>query len=63
MEGTAEFCLFFNNVFDTFNTVADANGPDLRKPVTKDSLHTVTWDCAANVLKYMCFLLPAISKG
>lgn len=63
-EAASQFCLFFNNLFDSFNAYPGEVGPAIRKPVNKNSwLHMEIWDSAITVFKTMYFLLPVSVTG
>lgn len=54
--GTAEFCLFFNDLFDTCN-VSKEDKTGLRCRITQNSPHLTFWDEAIYVLESVRFVI------
>jgi len=56
--GTADFCLFMDNVFDSVNanSVRQSHGKYLRSAVTPNSKHVSFWNKEINVFKSMEFI-------
>lgn len=57
-EDTADFLLFFDNLFDSMNgsVIKPEHGKLLRCAISNNSGHLVFWREAKNVLKSMVFL-------